>query len=403
MGPATFHPRRALVVVLGDLGRSPRMTHHAIALAEAGFSVTLAGYCETPLPERALANPRIEVRELRSLPAAPRDAGVAAFLWRTFRRVALLHWSLAGLLWTCCPRGGTVLAQNPPSLPTLWLCACVARLRGARFVADWHNFGFSLLALRLGRSFAVRWAERYEMWAGGLADGAFCVSEAMRRDLRRRGLRGPLEVVYDRPLSIAPALSEEARRALLRRILPDALPADAVLVCPTSWTADENIELLLEALKLRDCDEAAPRLLVLLTGQGPLRPTYEARIAALPLKRAAVQTHFLSPADYRGLLRAADLGLSLHSSSSGIDLPMKIVDFFGAGTPVLALDYGPCLAELVQDGVQGRTFRDAAGLARLLDEAVRPPQVARFRESLAQNGPLWAEEASGGWRRLGFA
>ena len=36
--------RRVTVLVLGDVGRSPRMQHHALSLADEGFSVDLLGF-----------------------------------------------------------------------------------------------------------------------------------------------------------------------------------------------------------------------------------------------------------------------------------------------------------------------------------------------------------------------
>jgi beta-1,4-mannosyltransferase len=52
-----------------------------------------------------------------------------------------------------------------------------------------------------------------------------------------------------------------------------------------------------------------------------------------------IETIWLDIEDYPLLIGSADIGISLHTSSSGLDLPMKIIDLFGCGTPVLAMEY----------------------------------------------------------------
>jgi len=144
-------------------------------------------------------------------------------------------------------------------------------------------------------------------------------------------------------------------------------------VSSTSWTPDEDFGVLLSALASYDraaCGTSAaacalPRLLVVVTGAGPARSRYEAEAAAMALRRVAVRTAWLEAADYPQLLAAADLGVSLHASSCGLDLPMKVVDMFGAGLPVAALQF-PAIGELVADGVNGVLFSDADGLAARL-------------------------------------
>lgn len=79
-------------------------------------------------------------------------------------------------------------------------------------------------------------------------------------------------------------------------------------------------------LQYREGDLASklPRLLILVTGKGPQKGMYLEMMRALDLRRVAFRTLWLDPEDYPLLLGSCDAGVSLHTSSSGLDLPMKV-------------------------------------------------------------------------------
>lgn len=117
-----------------------------------------------------------------------------------------------------------------------------------------------------------------------------------------------------------------------------------LLISSTSWTPDEDFEILLTALDRYEAEAGIngsllPDLFCVITGKGPLKKDYERRIGERNWKHITVVMPWLEAEDYPKILAASDIGVCLHYSSSGLDLPMKVVDMFGCGLPVCAIDF----------------------------------------------------------------
>ena len=197
-------------------------------------------------------------------------------------------------------------------------------------------------------------------------------------------LRAPIIPLHDRPANHFQPIDAHDRAARLGTVLPLAEASTPLLagktrllVSSTSWTPDEDFSILLQALciysgKALTTHPQLPEILAIITGKGPQKASYLSQIHTLEqegaLEMARIRTAWLSLADYATLLASADLGVSLHTSSSGVDLPMKVVDMFGAGLPVVGWDHFEAWPELVTEGVNGKGFSSAEGLVENLIE-----------------------------------
>jgi beta-1,4-mannosyltransferase len=268
------------------------------------------------------------------------------------------------------------------------VAALISFFRRSRLVIDWHNFGYSILALRLGPSHPlVTISKRYERFFARQAYAHLAVTHAMVRVLRD-DFKVSAIALHDRPAAQFQPLSPAKRAYWLARLPPvtqherDMVEGKwRLLVSSTSWTPDEDFSILLSALQKYSARASSfgfpdsfghPKILVVITGKGPQKEHYLAEIKRLNkaklLENVIVTTAWLSSEEYAALLGCADLGVSLHTSSSGVDLPMKVVDMFGAGLPVVGWSKFEAWPELVQENTNGMGFESAQGLADLLEE-----------------------------------
>ncbi|XP_060882633.1 chitobiosyldiphosphodolichol beta-mannosyltransferase [Labrus mixtus] len=418
--------RRVCVLVLGDIGRSPRMQYHSLSLSKHGFNVTFVGFYDSKPHPDVLRQENIQIvpiTEVKGLRGGPR---LLTYVTKVILQVLQLLFVLLRM-----DTQSHILMQNPPGLPSIAVAWLVSVLRGSTFIIDWHNYGYTIMALSHGqRHPLVRMAKWYEHFFGPLAAHNLCVTKAMKDDLQENwGIKAT--TLYDRPASIFRETPVELQHELFMR-LADTYPqfqsersdeADvqvertvfsardltgdtvtlraerpALLISSTSWTEDEDFSVLLKALEEYEGfikgGSSLPSLVCVITGKGPQKEHYMKLIDSLSLQHVKICTPWLEAEDYPVLLGSADLGVCLHMSSSGLDLPMKVVDMFGCCLPVCAIDFN-CLHELVKHEENGLIFRDSQELAEQLKSLLSEfpssgGRLGAFRSSLrSSRGQRW--------------
>ncbi|CAL1541769.1 unnamed protein product [Lymnaea stagnalis] len=410
-------PRNICIVVLGDIGRSPRMQYHALSFAKEGFRVYLVGYKGTKPHETLLSNENIQISYVKEPPA------VLAFAPKLMGYFLKVIWQSVLLLWTLLllPKMGSILIQNPPSIPTMLIAYMVSFVRFSTLVIDWHNYGHTILSMALKKDHPlVRFAEWYEKRCGRLSSYNICVTNAMRDDLKTNWNINAI-TAHDRPSEIFQSASLEKQNDLFTRLAKEysvfassesaesdstkftardqdgnitkLVGRPALLVSSTSWTDDEDFGILLEALEAYDeADEDGkssklPDLLCVITGKGPQKAFYSRKIEERSWKKIQFCLPWLAAEDYPTMLGSADVGVCLHMSSSGLDLPMKVVDMFGCGLPVCAVNF-KCIGELVKHDKNGLIFNDSQELVSQLKQILegfpdKNSKLESYRRNLA--------------------
>ena len=366
------------VVVLGDVGHSPRMQYHALSLAESErVRVEVIGYKGSRPIDSLVNHQGVRIRYLRrfQLPEWVHAPFVIyGFMKTVFDSLQLLF----TLLFTSGSSSDVIMIQTPPAVPTMAVCVFARLITGAKLIFDFHNITYMHLGSRLdvGKSkpsVLVTCVKMYEKLFSKFATHSLCVTQSMKSFLEADFGVCSVTTLYDKP---GPQFTGKITDPKVRADLEDRFIREGfvkgklssynhVIVSSTSWTRDEDFSLVLDALPMWSKSLSTQKALLFITGKGEMKDDFVSKFKLLNLGNIDLGTGWIAAADYPLILGCADAGISVHTSTSGLDLPMKAVDMLGSDCPVIAYKF-PALTELLRDGEGGLTFTNAHELAECL-------------------------------------
>ena len=414
-------PFNAAVLVVGDLNRSPRMLNHCISLSDSFpeiNEISLIGYNGGDIRSDISSNEKIKQYYIHQginkfLRKLPRFLFIFVALIKIITQIFSLIWILFRI-----PKFKFLILQNPPGIPSMFICWIMCKLRGGKFIIDWHNYGYTILKVNNRPKFLVYLACKYEKYFGKKSDLNLCVSQAEKRDLKKEfGIEAVC--LPDRPVKgLFKFLNEQEANELYKKypnelssLIDSHLPENKnnkpiVMISSTSWTPDEDFSMLLDSFikteemilediedkeqktKVNITKDKIKKILFLITGRGPLRDAFMKKVAEAKLNYFDVKSIWLESDDYPKLLSLVDLGVSLHYSSSGIDLPMKVVDMFSGCLPVASVYYDT-IVELVEENKNGFLFKNDKDLCKILKNVIieysmtgKCEKIDKYRENL---------------------
>ncbi|KAI1713749.1 chitobiosyldiphosphodolichol beta-mannosyltransferase [Ditylenchus destructor] len=321
----------AIVVVMGDIGRSPRMCYHALSLANHGYNVELVGYAGTKPHIQILSHPRIRLVRMQ----APPDA-ISQYFPRLLSLIIKFGWIQVRLASTWEGYWGQKADWN--------LCVSKAMQKDLR-----QRWGIKALTVYdkapawIFRPLSIE--EQHNFLAKLMKTSDFSNIAASKHWQTGSGVEDGGE-------------DDEDFGILLDALRDYEKQAQSVI----NQSADET--------------DALPKLLVVITGKGPQKEFYLGQIAKMRMQYVHVVTAWLAAEDYPKILACANLGL---------DLPMKVVDMFGCHLPVLAKKFD-AINELIVDGATGKLFDNSQELKQdLIELAAGFPKHSHNLHKLKKN------------------
>jgi beta-1,4-mannosyltransferase len=139
----------AIVLVLGDIGRSPRMQYHCLSLLKHNYKVKIISYKQTAPLKSLSENKRVSFIYLKQPNQLAKINSKFEYLYKGIQRVVEQITELF-LIFLSLKKSKIIIVQNPPSIPTLFIVQIYTLMTGTRLIIDWHNFGYSIINLNRG-------------------------------------------------------------------------------------------------------------------------------------------------------------------------------------------------------------------------------------------------------------
>lgn len=387
-----FNNKEIVIIVLGDLGHSPRMLNHVSSFLKLGYRVKLCGYLESDI-EFNLFNGKDEdgneyinnlsINEIKVIKNNFKLPYILFGILKIFIQIFELIKLLLGLI---NEETRYILIQNPPSIPLLLIICLLKSIKYPflNLIIDWHNLNFTILNLRFKNEnhFIIKFLKNYEKFLSyKFSDLNLTVSSKLKEFLINEFKinKDKIVIVYDKPIKQifkTLTIDDDKENGNLEKmniinshkeIFSNGfdIENDKILITSTSFTEDEDFNLLIKSLiefekYLQDSkfnNNNNKKIYMIITGKGPKRDYYMNLIKNEKFEKIIIKNVWLKIEDYPKILKISDLGISLHYSSSGLDLPMKIVDLFGCGIPVISMNF-PSISELVKNNINGLILKD---------------------------------------------
>lgn len=298
--------------------------------------------------------------------------------------------ALPAALFTAWSRKPDVVVSIAPSLLSAPIALLVGAFAGSRTWLHVQDFevdaAFELGMLKGKRARDV--AEKLERWLFRSFDRVSTISESMRRLLIKKGVDEERAVEIRNWVDVDAVTMWESSQTTYRAELN--IPADHVVALYSgNMAGKQGLEKLSKMVEI--LEENAPKVTVILCGQGPLRAALEADCAG----RGNVRFLDLQPSErLPELLATADVHLlPQRAEAADLVLPSKLTGMLASGRPIVVMA-DPATGLAVE--IQGCGIMVAPGNAGAMAAGVMTlAQDAALRRDLGGKARARAEER---WR-----